>query len=78
MVKIHCDRCKKEITENYYTINFYEQELYPKYEPACDCATASYYSPHTRESALQLLNAQKMYCVKCKNEIEKFIAYEEI
>lgn len=78
LVKLLCDRCKQEIEEKYYIVNFYEQELYPKHESACDYATATYYSSHTRESALQILNAKKMYCSKCKNEIEKFIAYEEV
>ena len=71
MVKIHCDRCCAEIKDKYYTINFWEYDTNPKYD---DCATASACSSsHTRDSALQMLNAQKMYCKKCRNEIENFI-----
>lgn len=76
MVKLHCDRCEEEIKESYYTISFYSYETEPKRDEMCDYATASYYSPHTRDSALQILNAQRMYCAKCKDKIEKFILNE--
>lgn len=75
MVKLHCDRCGKEIKNEYYTIGFYRYDT----SPVCDTydyATASCAASYTRDSALQVLNAQKMYCDKCKNEIEKFINME--
>lgn len=74
MVKIHCDRCGGEITNKYYTINFYQYDVSPKGD-AYDYATVSYCaSSYTRDSALQVLNSQKMYCTKCKCEIENFIS----
>ena len=72
MVKLHCDRCGEEIKEKYYTINFWEYETNPKcndYTKAEACCVV-----HSRESALELLNSQKMYCKKCRNEIENFIS----
>jgi len=73
MVKLHCDRCEQEIKEKYYTINFYSYDTEPKCDLTCDYASASCYSSYTRDSALQVLNSQKIYCEKCKSEIEKFI-----
>lgn len=72
MVKLHCDRCEAEIKDKYYTINFWAYDTNPRYNEY-DCASACA-SSYTRESALQVLNAQKMYCSKCKNDIEKFIS----
>lgn len=71
MVKIHCDRCGEEIKDKYYTINFWEYETYPKsssYTMAEACSSA-----YSRESALEMLNSQKMYCKKCRNEFENFM-----
>ena len=76
MVKLHCDRCQEEIKEKYYTINFWEYDTNPKYD-TYDCATANCAASYTRESALQVLNSQKMYCKKCRNEIENFICSKE-
>lgn len=70
MVKIYCDRCGEEIKDRYYTINFWEHETHPK-NCGYDMATAC--SSYSSESALEMLNSQKMYCKKCRNEIENFI-----
>lgn len=75
MVKIHCDRCGDEIKNEYYTIGFYRYDTDPVvYDFATSACCASSY---TRDSALQVLNAQKMYCNRCKSEIEKFIFNKE-
>ena len=76
MVKLICDRCKKDIEEKYYVINFWEYETNPKYEPITSYATSCTYSTESRDSALKFLNSRTMYCKKCKNEIEKFINKE--
>ena len=72
MVKIYCDRCKEELDKKYYTINFWEYDTDPHYEPTT-FACASSYSSESRPSALKMLNSQRMYCKKCKSDIEKFI-----
>ena len=76
MVKIHCDRCGGEIKNEYYTINLYKYDVNPQGDIYDWATTASCAASYTRDSALQVLNAQKMYCDKCKNEIEKFINME--
>lgn len=73
MVKLICDRCKKDIEENYYVINFWEYDTNPHYESVTTAYASAYSSPETRVGALKMLNAQKMYCKKCKCEIENFI-----
>lgn len=76
MVKLCCDRCGKEIEALYYTISFWPYYTNPKYNEY-DCATACA-SSYTRESALQVLNSQKMYCCECKEEIEKFMMEKNV
>lgn len=76
MVKLHCDRCGKEITNEYYTISFYQYDADPKGDMYDWATSASCASSYTRDTALQVLNAQTMYCNKCKCEIEKFMCNE--
>lgn len=76
MVKLYCDRCRKEIEEKYYLINFCEYDVNPKYEPLTTYATASSYNAESRDSALKFLNSRVMYCKSCKDEINKFIDKE--
>ena len=71
MVKLYCDKCEKEITDKYYTINFWEYETNAKNNPYISVANAT--SAYCRESALEMLNSQKMYCEDCKHKIENFI-----
>lgn len=73
MVKIYCDRCKEELEEKYYTIGFCEYETNPKYDPLTSYDATSAYSSESRVGALKMLNSRKMYCKKCKGEIESFI-----
>jgi len=76
MVKIYCDRCKEELNEKYYTINFYEYDTNPHYESTTMAYASACSSSETRPGALKMLNSQRMYCKKCKSEIEKFINNE--
>ena len=71
MVKILCDRCNAEIKDKYYTVNIYGYDTNPQYNyyaTACDSACAS-----PRDDILKTLNAQKIYCKKCVDEIEEFV-----
>jgi len=74
MVKLHCDRCGKEIVgKHYYTITVGEAELNPKpkYEyDISDCANAiSSYSRELEKSPYEKLSSQVMYCKNCADDI---------
>lgn len=71
MVKIHCDRCGKEIKgEHYYTIIIGKAELNPKYT-ITDCANAINAAAYIPEkSPYEKLSSQVMYCEECKDDIE--------
>lgn len=71
MVKLHCDRCGAEIKEEYYyTVNICKTELHPKTSLS---AFVDAMSAYTEKSSYERLNSEKMYCDKCKSDIEKFI-----
>ena len=71
MVKIHCDKCGKEIKDKYYTINIYGHDVDPA--PSIDLTGyASTYS-NSGESLLRMLNAAPMYCKNCVDSVERFI-----
>ena len=74
MVKLYCNRCGKEIKKEYYTINFYQYDANPVYDAYDYATTCCASSPYTRDSALQVLNSQAMYCDNCKVKIEEFIS----
>lgn len=78
MVKLHCDRCGKEIVgEHYYTISIYKENINPK-RTFTDCADAlSSMASSWQDNLLSKLKAQKMYCEDCKDEIDKFISNKE-
>ena len=72
MIKMHCDRCGKEIKETtYYTINICTENI--------NCITSTETVSYTKvvqnlqANTLAMFNTQKQYCRKCKDEIEKFI-----
>ena len=74
MVKIHCDRCGKEIKEEYYyAINIGKVDLNPQYDinVFASAMSAAAYTPE--KSPFEKLSSQKMYCEECKDEIEYFI-----
>lgn len=73
MIKIHCDRCGKELKEEYNLINIYKEST-NRVVTISDCANAlSNVAYNMREDALKMLNSKKMYCDECIKEIEKFI-----
>lgn len=72
MVKIHCDRCGKEIKDKYYTINMNEYDVNPKYNYNVT-GYVSVCSNSQREGILVTLNNTKMYCDECKDKIKAFI-----
>lgn len=72
MVRLHCDRCEKEIKDKYYTVNIYAHDVNPQYYNTTYADVASACSS-SREDILRTLNATKMYCKDCKNKIESFI-----
>lgn len=74
MVKLICDRCKNELDNKYYTINFLEYDTNPHYESVTTASASACSYSETRVGALKMLNSQKMYCKKCKCEIENFIS----
>ena len=74
MVKIYCDRCREELDKKYYTINFWEYDTNPHYESVTFACASSDGSSNTRDGALKMLNSQRMYCKKCKSDIENFIS----
>lgn len=69
MVKIHCDRCGKEIKEEYYyTITIGKAELNPKCDYSIEaCSTAYNYVPE--KSPYEKLSSQKMYCERCRDDV---------
>lgn len=74
MVKLHCDRCGKEIREkHYYTINICKEDINQKNTLADYAEALKSMSSSLPESLYAKLNAKKMYCEKCKDNIEAFI-----
>lgn len=73
MIKIYCDRCGKELKEEYNLINIHKEstnKVVTMTDFAEAISTAAY---NTREGALNMLNSKKMYCDGCIEEIKKFI-----
>lgn len=73
MIKIYCDRCEKELKEEYNLINIYKEST-NRVVTLSDCANALSNAVYNmREDALKILNSKKMYCDECIEEIKKFI-----
>ena len=71
MIKMICDRCRKEIEgTTYYTIKIHADDINPKQEGTIALATAF---QNFETNTFALFNAKKQYCEKCKNEIEAFL-----
>ena len=71
MIKMHCDRCGKEIKgTTYYTISIYADDINPKPVETVTYATAV---QNFETNTLALFNSKKQYCKKCRDEIEEFI-----
>ena len=73
MVKIHCDRCGKEIKDRYYTIDIDECSTTPTrtWVEAAEAAVSSY--AYSRTDMLCALNSTKMYCRDCVCAVKEFI-----
>ena len=73
MIKLHCDKCGKEIKDKYYTININEYDVNPKYDyGAYDGCAVNAYS-NSRDGVLKMLNNTRMYCKDCIDKVEKLI-----
>lgn len=71
MIKMHCDRCGKEIKgTTYYTINICAEDINPAPVKTVTYTTAI---QNLQTSTLTMLNVQKQYCKLCKDDIERFI-----
>ena len=71
MIKMHCDRCGKEIKgTTYYTISIYADDINPAPAETVAYATAV---QNLQTNVLAMFNAKKQYCKDCRDEIEMFI-----
>ena len=71
MIKMHCDRCRKEIKgTTYYTISIYAEDINPTPGETVAYATAI---QNIQTNTLAMFSAKKQYCKKCRDEIEEFI-----
>ena len=71
MIKVHCDRCGKEIEgTTYYTISIYAEDINPKTEYAVYADTAI---QNANTNIEMLFNTKPQYCKTCRDEIEAFI-----
>ena len=71
MIKMHCDRCGKEIKgTTYYMINIYAEDINPAPAETVAYATAV---QNIQTNILAMFNAKKQYCKDCRDEIEMFI-----
>lgn len=71
MIKMHCDRCGKEIQgTTYYTISFHANDINPANDYTSSFATVCY---NLNANAIGAFNSEKQYCKKCIDEIDSFI-----
>ena len=74
MVKLHCDRCGKEIVgKHYHTINIYKEDINPKHTITDYAEALSSVASSLQENLLAKLNSYKMYCDECIDDIKYFI-----
>ena len=78
MVKIHCDRCGKEIVGGYYhTINIYKEDINPKHTITNYADALSSVASSLQENLFAKLNSYKMYCDECIDDIKHYINNRE-
>ena len=71
MVKIHCDRCGKEIMgTTYYSISIYANDINPTQDNTVSYATAI---QNIQTNFTSLFSAEKQYCKECRDDIEYYI-----
>ena len=71
MLKRICDRCKKGIKGNYWTINIYEKE------DRTMRLTTEGAANNIQQNMRKMFNNEKEYCKACIEEIEKVILNKE-
>ena len=70
MLKRICDRCKKEIKGNYWTIDIYQHEDKTSRVSAAGAAN------NIEQNIRKILNKQDEYCTECIEEIKEKIGGE--
>ena len=71
MIKMHCDRCGKEIKgTTYYTVSIYANDINSKPVETVTYTTAI---QDLETNILAMFNVQKQYCKDCRDKIEAFI-----
>lgn len=74
MVKLYCDRCGERIIDKYYTMSFTEHYT-NSFNKVSDIAkisdTLTTICTCIEPTELEKLNSKKVYCDKCKKEIEE-------
>lgn len=71
MIKMHCDRCGKEIKgTTYYTISICTEDINPAPIETVTYATAV---QNMQMNTLAMFNTKKQYCKDCRDKIEAFI-----
>jgi len=71
MIKRICDRCNKEITTNYWTIDIYEKDdgtMRMNMDGAIN---------NLKQNADKVFDREKEYCKECINEIKQVINQKE-
>ena len=78
MIKLYCNRCGKEIKDKYYTMSFTEHYTNSvnklsniTISGTLTTATVDTYITYIEPTELEKLNSKKVYCDKCKKEIEE-------
>ncbi len=75
MIKIHCDRCGKEIKgTTYYTISIHADDINPSLDYSKSLTTAL---QNFKTNSSALFKTEKQYCRKCIDKIENFINNKE-
>ena len=77
MIKVYCDKCKKELTTKYYTISFAEHCLSNLSSVSTICSTVDCASTYIKPSAYDELNSTKMYCKDCVDQLKDFLEKDE-
>lgn len=74
MIKLYCDRCKKEIKNTYFIINTQAFNINSSYrEPISD---TSYNYAQDTQNIIRFLKNRRLYCIDCKNKLDYFLCGE--
>ena len=76
MIQNICDRCKANIDgTTYYTIFIYGHDTQPSKDNRVSVETAA---QNMGENMRKIMLPEKIYCYKCKTQIESFINNKEM